>query len=807
MLTKIKNSTSIPLLLEEKFSISMIHVDGTILYVNQLFCDFSMYTKEELIGQHANLLNPQEDGNAAIAEIMEILSRKNMVQRKIRRISKIGETYWVRATLIPLHDEQGQIQQLISFEIDATSEVIIEKKYIRALSQLENIENALNQSTVVAITDRKGIITYVNEKFCDLSQYTFDELIGQSHRIVNSGYHSKEFFKNMWRTIGNGEIWSGDIKNRAKDGSEYWVKTTIIPFLNEKRIPYQYIAIRTDITRRKEAEFKLEMALKNDFQQTVKNLQNAVFKYTNDENNNIIFTLFEGKLTQKLNLTIDNLTTELQKNLGRRDRYQKYRQFLVRALHGEANHFELSYLKYTFLIHLSPVVENGHITEVVGTISEITERKLAEKKIKQMAYYDFLTNLPNRRLFEQKIVDTIKRASQTGESFAVMFIDLDRFKYINDSMGHETGDRILQSIATRIQNLVRKNDIVGRQGGDEFVILLPDTDKEEAANVAQHLIDGLGQSLQIQDLDLFVNSSIGISMYPKDGLTCNELIRNADIAMYQAKENHVNTFHFFTEALHQEMVEKALLSTDLRRVIENNQLLLHYQPQIDLKTGKISGMEALIRWQHPKRGMVSPAKFIPIAEETGLIVSIGKWVLETACLQAKKWQDAGFPPIQMSVNVSPREFRQPSFVDQVKDTLLKSGLDASYLNLEITETLMSDVHHCKITLDKLRELGVNVSIDDFGTGYSSLSYLNDFPITHLKIDQAFVQELSESNRAIVKTIISLAMNLGLQVVAEGVETKEQAALLDSLACDNVQGFLYSKPLPNDQILPLLTQKF
>lgn len=807
MLTKIINSTSISQLLEENFSISMIHVDGTILYVNQLFCDFSMYTKEELVGQHTAILNPQDDYETSIAEIVESLTNQSMVQRNIKRITKTGETYWVQATLIPIIDEQKEVQQLISFEIDATNEVIIEKKYLQALHELENIENALNQSTVVAITNQKGIITYVNDKFCALSQYTSDELIGQSHRIVNSGYHSKEFFKNMWRTIGNGGIWSGDIKNRAKDGSEYWVKTTIIPFLNKNRIPYQYIAIRTDITKRKRAESKLEVALKNDFQKTVKNLQNAIFKYTKDENNSITFTLFEGKLTQKLGLTIENLSAQLLENSDKQARLRKHRKTLVRALQGEASHFEYNYLSYTFLIHLSPIFENDQVVEVVGTISDITERKLAEKKIKQMAYYDYLTNLPNRRLFEKTINATIKQATQTGESFAVMFIDLDRFKYINDSMGHETGDQILQSMATRIQHLVRKSDIVGRQGGDEFVVLLPDTDKEEAGDIAQRLIDGLGQPLRIQNLDIFVNSSIGISIYPKDGLTCNQLIRNADIAMYQAKENHVNTFHFFTEALHQEMVEKAVLGNELRWVIERKQLILHYQPQINLKTGKISGMEALLRWQHPERGLVSPAKFIPIAEETGLIVAIGKWVLETACLQAKNWQDKGFPPIEISVNVSPREFRQPSFVDQVKNTLLKTGLDPSHLNLEITETIMSDVHNCKMTLDKLRELGVNVSVDDFGTGYSSLSYLNDFPITHLKIDQAFVQELSESNYAIVKTIISLAMNLNLKVIAEGVETKEQAALLDSLACYNVQGFLYSKPLPNDQVESLLNQTF
>lgn len=672
-----------------------------------------------------------------------------------------------------------------------------------ALHDLKNIENALNQSAVVVITDQKGIITYVNEKFCKLSKYTAEELIGQSHRIINSGHHPKEFFKEMWKTIGSGNVWTGDIKNRAKDGAMYWVNTTIIPFLNKKNIPYQYIAIRTDITDRKNAEAALEIAIKNDFKQTVKNLQNGIFKYTLDENNKINFTLLEGKLTKRLNLSTENILGKLQEHLGQQRYYPKYRSFLLEALQGEASHFELHFLSYTFLIYLSPITENDRVVEVVGTISDITERKLAEKKVKRMAYYDLLTDLPNQLLFEKKLAKAIKKDAQ----LAVMFIDLDRFKYINDSMGYEAGNQILKHMAQKIQGLVRKDDIVGRHGGDEFVILLPDTDKEKAGEIAQRLIKELEKPLVFQDFDIFVNASIGISLYPQDGDIGKELIRNADIAMYQSKVKNMHTHHFFTEELHQEVTEKSILGNELRWAIQKEQLTLHYQPQIDLKTGKTSGVEALVRWQHPEHGMISPARFIPLAEETGYIVSIGKWVLERACFQAKKWQDKGLPPIPISINVSPREFRQLSFVDQVQDALSRSGLQPCYLNLEITENIMSDVHHCKVTLEKLRELGVNVSVDDFGTGYSSLSYLNDFPLTHLKIDQAFVRELNKSNRAIVKTIIGLAMNLNLKVVAEGVETEEQANFLDSLACDHVQGYLYSKPLPDDQIEPLLTQTF
>lgn len=801
MLTEIQNITSIPLLLEEKFSISIIHVDGTVSYVNQQFCDLSLYSKKELIGQHIKMLSSDSDFEVFITKVLEIFKTEKLVQQKIQRKNKTGDTYWLHATIIPILNDEGIVQQIISFETDTTSEVLMELKYEQTLHELKNIENALDQSTVIVITDQKGMITYVNDKFCALSKYSAEELIGQSHRIVNSGHHSKEFFKNMWRTIRNGSIWTGDIKNRAKDGSTYWVNTTIIPFLNERNIPYQYIAIRTDISDRKKAESALEIALKNDFQSTVKNLQNGIFKYQLDDDK-IIFTLLEGKLTESLNLSTADLTEYIHAEQNK----QNYRK-LLQASQGEANHFELNYLTYTFLIYLSPIMEDNRVIEVVGTISDITERKLAEQKVKRMAYYDFLTDLPNHRLFEKKLEKAIHHAEQLNEQFAVMFIDLDRFKYINDSMGNIVGDQILKQIAQNVQGQVRRGDLVGRQGGDEFVILLPNIDKKEASKIAERLIESLGKPLIFNDIDIFVNTSIGISLYPEDGVTSKELIRHANIAMYQSKQNEWNSYHFFTKALYQEAAEKSLLSSELRWAIEKNQLTLHYQPQIDLKTGKISGVEALVRWHHPEYGMISPARFIPLAEESGFIISIGKWVLEKACLQAKEWQKKGLPPIQISINVSPREFRQPSFIKQVKDTLKTSGLEPCYLNLEITENIMSDVHHCKITLEKLRELGVKVSVDDFGTGYSSLSYLNDFPLTHLKIDQAFVRELNKSNRAIVKTIISLAMNLNLKVVAEGVETEEQASFLNSLACDNVQGYLYSKPLPHDQIEPLLTKSF
>lgn len=643
------------------------------------------------------------------------------------------------------------------------------------------------------------MITYVNDKFCELSKYRAEELIGQTHSIVNANYHPKSFFNEMWRIIGMGQIWEGDIKNRAKAGSEYWVSTTIVPFLNENNKVYQYIAIRKDITAKKEAEKLLEIALKNDFRQTVKNLQNTIFKYRDDGNNGTVFTLIEGKIVESLNITAEKMNRKQVNHPYTEAELIVFHKYLRKGLQGEAVQFEASYLHRTFLVYLSPIYQGTQVTEVVGTTIDITERKKAEELVERMAYYDFVTDLPNRRYFKQKVKEAIEQTKSKDDSFALMFLDLDRFKNVNDTMGHAIGDKLLINIGERLKNIVREVDIVGRHGGDEFVILLPSIKVMEVEQIAKRITSGLKKPFFVNETEVFVSSSIGISLFPEDGEDYNALISNADTAMYHAKENQGNYYHFFTEDLHNKLVEKTMLEGALRKAADENQFELHYQPQIDLKSGVLTGVEALIRWHHPTKGMISPGQFIPVAEESGLIIPIGKWVLETACLQAKKWQDIGLLPIQMSVNVSIQQFKQSFFVEQVKEVLKKTGLHPKYLNLEITESMTSNEHNFQTTIRQLRKTGVNVSIDDFGTGYSSLSYLSKFPITHLKIDQAFVQELSKSNRAIIKTIISLAKNLDISVIAEGVETEEQADFLKGLHCDEVQGYFYSKPLPIEQI--------
>ena len=387
----------------------------------------------------------------------------------------------------------------------------------------------------------------------------------------------------------------------------------------------------------------------------------------------------------------------------------------------------------------------------------------------------------------------------------MLFIDLDRFKNINDTMGHAIGDQLLKVVGQRLKNCIREEDFVARLGGDEFVILLASTQHHEVEAIATRILEDISRAFQFGNHDVYVTPSIGISNFPEDGQDYDTLMTKADSAMYLAKENGKNTYQFFTQEMHREMIEKTTLERELRYALPSNQLTLHYQPQIEMDSGELIGLEALIRWQHPVKGLISPAHFIPIAEESGLIIPLGQWVLETACAQAKRWQSAGLPHVQIGVNVSLSQFKQATFVKMVKETLAASGLAAKYLNLEITESMTTDLQSCLSTLQQLREIGINVSIDDFGTGYSSFSYLSNLPLTHLKIDGAFIQDLNRTNRAIVKTIIALAKNLDLTVIAEGVETEEQVRLLRHLQCDEAQGYFYSKPLTQEQVENLLRQ--
>ncbi len=447
---------------------------------------------------------------------------------------------------------------------------------------------------------------------------------------------------------------------------------------------------------------------------------------------------------------------------------------------------------------------------------EIIERKSVEKELiihkehlVRLAHYDSLTSLPNRAHFNDMLNTSITAANKNKKKLAILFIDLDRFKNINDTFGHNTGDLVLKEVAERFSLVLRSGDILARLGGDEFIILLNNIDDPKYAGpVAQKLIETCKKPVYANKHEFFLTTSIGICIYPDDGISLEDLQRNADMAMYRAKRSGGSIYEYFTEAMNSEALERAQLESALRKAINNNEFILHYQPKLNLADGMMTGAEALIRWESPELGMISPAKFIPLAEETGLILPIGEWTLREACRANKAWQDAGYSPICVAVNLSPKQFRHQDIAQIVSDVLNETKLDPTWLELEITETaIVDDAEAGTNKLNAICNMGVKIAIDDFGTGYTSISYLKRFPVSILKIDQSFVKGIPENRDdiAITAGVIALAHRLGIKVVAEGVETAEQLQFLADNACDMVQGYYLSRPLPEAKFVLQLEQ--
>ena len=464
--------------------------------------------------------------------------------------------------------------------------------------------------------------------------------------------------------------------------------------------------------------------------------------------------------------------------------------------------------------------------EVLGLVRDISERKRTEEQIRRLAYCDSLTGIPNRQAFLETLERELVRSKEHDKKFAVLFMDLDAFKRINDTLGHDVGDHLLKVVSERLRETIRPSDLVlraeyelggisggsnlARLGGDEFTILIPDLERvEDALNVAHRVKEAMRRPFMIEAHEIFVTASIGISLYPEDGEDCNSLLKYADTAMYHAKNCGKNNAKLYSSSLTMEIMSHVKMEVGLRKALQNNELYLLYQPQIDVPSTQIVGVEALVRWRHPERGIISPTEFIPLAEETGLIVPIGEWVLRTACNQAKAWQSDGGRAIRMAVNLSAKQFKDENLMQIVLSALADTGLDARLLELELTEgTLMDDARATMVTLEQLRGIGVYLSIDDFGTGYSSMNYLKRFDVRALKIDKSFIAGLPQDteNAAITRAIIAMAHGLKMVVVAEGVETDEQLLMLEEYGCDMAQGYFLGHPSPHDTITAMLARQ-
>lgn len=1278
----LKELADIEFALDQSSIVVITDAKGTITYVNDKFCKISQYSREELIGQNHRIINSGYHTKIFFKQMWKTISNGKVWQGEIKNRAKDGTFYWVDTTIVPFLDINGKPYQYIAIRHDITRRKLTEVALQQSLKDLADIKFALDQSSIVAITDAKGIITYINDKFCEISKYVREELIGQNHRIINSGYHPATFFQQMWKTISQGQVWRGEIKNRAKDGTFYWVDTTIVPFLNHSGKPYQYIAIRNDITERKQLEevlrqqsererlvvqmaqrihrsLQLEEILNTTVSEVRQFLQSdrvLIYQLESDGSGCVvvesvgshwhpitgtiiydryfaeiyirlyqqgrvqavtdIYTadltpchreLLEGfqvranltvpivneeklwgllvaqqcdaprqwqpdeiellkqlatqvaiaitqselyqqaqneifhrqqteavlrqqvereqlvseiaqrirqslDLPQILNTTVSEIRQFLQadrvltyrvnpdgtgtvtneavalgcfplldqplpKEIFPLECHQLYRQGRIRAiadieqdaispclaetlrqlgvksklvvpiLHKEelwglmiahqcgqvrqwqpweiellqqlstqvaiaiaqanllsqtwqqvqyeatinrisrllhspcdvtairqtvldevvqalngiggrlyitadstgqaaqlytfgeqpalleleesqfwqqamgivVGSFTVStdcyepliyslpsqslltvtvpvpclinqqdtipHLHHPYRIHdryqddqfqvLAPLFEATSIRSIlivplqyqqqyIGCLSifrqEVSaelqwfnqedqhhiqscnlerrqqakqtmpqswsqeEIKLAqalgthlymavmqrrvEDTMRHHASHDRLTELPNRLLFDEHLALALAQVHQYDEMLAVMFLDLDRFKSINDTLGHAIGDQLLQQVARRIARCLKQGDTIARWGGDEFTLILPHIHSaEDVTKIAQRILEVLKAPFDFSEQELHITASIGIALAPCDGEDAETLLKNADIAMYRAKQQGKNRFQLYASEMNVQAFDQLVLVNDLYKALERGEFLLHYQPQVNLQTGQIVAIEALIRWQHPQRGLVSPDQFIAIAEETGQIGAIGEWVIQTACAQNRMWQRLGLPPVRIAVNLSGQQFQQKNLATSIAQILSKTGLEPHCLEIEITESIaMQDLPLTIAVLQELQGMGVYISLDDFGTGYSSLATLKLFPLHTLKIDREFIKDLATSSKdaAVIQAIVALGHGLSLEVVAEGVETLQQWQFLKSINCDGMQGYFYSKPLPSEALVPFLS---
>lgn len=654
------------------FAILIINQDGDVssynkkaeeLYSHEHRYDFRILEKinvEELINQ--------EYAKALVQKLNWMIQYNKSKVNVVLDTVNYSRVY--KTSIIHLRQENAEVNNDEMFLVSIHKDHFFDELEA-VIKELDDIRYALEESSIVAITDAFGAITYVNDKFCEISQYEREELIGKDHNIVNSSHHSKQFFRTLWQTIRKGKVWRGEIKNKTKQGNYYWVDTTIVPFVGA----------------------------------------------------------------------------------------------------------------------------DGKVTQFVSIRNDITDRKIAEEKIRYIAYHDDLTQLPNRRYLLKYLDKKIKRRLESKKPFFVFLMDLDRFKILNDSFGHRAGDRLLIKISERLLKLSNEIDILARYGGDEFVILAEIESKEQAMEFAQKCLREIRKPVVVNGQPYYITASLGISQFPADGLEEEELIKRAEMSMYFMKENSNNDAQFYNEHIKGSMDRKISIEKNLRQALETEGLYLVYQPKVNSKTKQVYGVEALTRWHSKELGFVSPGEFIPVAEETGLVYQLDSWVLENACKQAKEWQKKGYPPITIAVNISVAHFEKNELVQVVNNILEKYELDPAYLEIEITENLsLNEIKYVHNILLDLKNLGVQISIDDFGTGYSSFGYLRKFQIDHLKIDQSFVQRFNISeDEIILQAIIQLAKNLGINVIAEGVEEKEQLYFLKKHGCYNIQGYLFSKP--------------
>ena len=777
--------------------------EGVITSWNRAAEKMYGYTKTEVLGRNLSFLVTPERREEIRALIERVRAGHSVECFETQRLTKEGSVLDVSLSVSPIRDASGQVTGSSAIARDLTPRKRDAEQLRLQAASLEAAANA------IVITDYEGKIVWVNRAFTAMTGYSKEEVLGKDPRLLKSEEQPESYYAELWSTISSGKIWHSELVNRRKDGTTYTEEMTITPIAqNVGQANWShFIAIKQDITERKRAEEELYRA--HQMLQTVLNTipQRVFWKDLNCTyvGCNRAFATDAG-LNNPAEI-IGKSDFELAWS-GTADRYRADDKRIMEQGSTKLNFDEPQSRADGSLLWLRtsklPLWDReGKVIGVIGTYEDITERKVAEDRVKFLAFYDALTELPNRALLQDRLSKALANARRQKDRVALLFLDLDRFKDTNDSLGHSLGDLLLQNVAERLKRCAREQDTVARLGGDEFLIVLTNVKEIADASVAaERFMQAMTAEFVVQGHSLSINCSVGISMFPEHGTDGEILIKNADAAMYSAKESGRNNFRFFTEDMNAQGVERLTLGNGLRLALDKKELFLVYQPQVDIVSGKIIGLEALLRWQHPTLGLVPPDKFIRIAENCGLIVPIGEWVVRTACRQARKWQDEGLPAVSIAINVSAVQFRQEDFCELIRRVLHETGLAPQYLELELTEgLLLANADVTFSVLQELKAMGLTLAIDDFGTGYSNFNYLRQFRVSKLKIDRSFIRDVAVNpdDAAITAAIISMARSLHLKVTAEGVENEAQMSFLRAHQCDEIQGYYFSKPLAVDKV--------
>lgn len=665
----------------------------------------------------------------------------------------------------------------------------------------EKVNSIINEDTIILITDKVGYIIYVNDKCCISFGYEQEELLKMRTSDLSTGYHSKEFYRILWETVLDGRVWRGEITDRRKDGSIAWHFMSIFPLLDENGQPHQFLTLRTDISEQKELEkraLQIEKQLNSHFE-----MANDVMGCC-DQDGNILYVNAAYEKMLGYNST-ELVAAKIFDSLGSEEAI-KVQRLLEELLSKPEQSLSVEVTlqsKNRTLITCDAVFKNyihdPMIKGIVFHFHDITEQKRIIREIGQSSYFDFLTGLPNRKAFERQLQESIKQSYEQKTAFSVLLLDIDNFKYINDSFEHEMGDLLLKKFASRLATYLHGDEFIGRIGGDEFAIILHDAnDVDTLQESAAQLVSLINKkSFQIHEYDFFLSISIGICVYPYSGENKQTLLKNAEIAMYRAKRAGKNQYQIFSPVMSIDKFKQFTLRNDSRKALLNDEFCFFYQPRIDPRTNELISAEALLRWNHPQWGMLMPNEFIPMLEESGLLIPIGEWMIRKICHQIKKWEEEITTIKPISVNLSAQQLRDPNFVDTVTSILKESRVSPRWLEFEITESVMIENEQSVFeTVTKLNTLGVQFALDDFGTGYSSLNIFRKFHCKTIKIDKSVIKDIhtDDDTYEIIKMIIVLCHRLKKYVVAEGVETSEQLQLLQRLRCDEIQGNFYSKPM-------------